>query len=283
VKIIQVALQQRFAAKMRDGFAACIAQTDELLPIGRLRISCGTRINWRRKRDCYVARIRKKSAIAQKAARTCERNRNEWSAGIHRGFERTKLKWANAVLGDECAFGKNKDGITSAKNIFDLLGGLASRASFCAVEGKVAHFFQKRADERHVEHFLLCNEAIRNAEAEHEGKNVKVAAVISYKNFRAGKFHVFFADDANARARKRKKNFQRGGSVTTGSALVFVEQHDGPRGNNPRDEEEAEVDAANNLPGTAQRRGNALPCRACRADGSKPRNLQPCRSFSGGK
>src|SRR5262249_28606898 len=76
---------------------------------------------------------------------------------------------------------------------------------------------------------------------------------------------------------------QRGGSVTTGSALVFVEQHDGPRGNNPRDEEEAEVDAANNLPGTAQRRGNALPCRACRADGSKPRNLQPCRSFSGGK
>src|SRR5579859_3103471 len=192
MKILQVALQQGFAGKMRNCFAACVAQTHELLPIRGLRISGGLRINWRRKSDRHIAGARKIGAIAEKIARPRKRNGNKRSAGVYRCFECAELEWTDAVFGNESTFGKNENGIAGAKNIFDLLRCLPARARPGAIERKMAHFFQEGADERHVEHFFFCDESVRNAEAEHERKNVKVAAMIGHKYFWAGEFHVLF-------------------------------------------------------------------------------------------
>src|SRR5262249_13115469 len=106
--------------------------------------------------------------------------------------------------------------------------------------------------------------------------------MIGDKYFWAGKFHLLLADDANTTPCKRKKNLQCGGGVAPSCALVFVEKHDGPRGNNPRDEKKAEIDTPNDFPSAADRCGNALPCRAGCAGGSQSRNLQPRRGFSRG-
>ena len=46
--------------------------------------------------------------IAKKLARALERHRHDWAAGVHGGFERAEVKWANAFLRRESSFRKHE-------------------------------------------------------------------------------------------------------------------------------------------------------------------------------
>src|SRR5215831_6512107 len=120
----QVALQHRFAGVAPNRIAASVAQTHKLLPIRGLRIPAAFGIDGRRKRNRDVAGTRKNCAVAEKIARTGERNRDQRRAGIHRGLERTKLKRTNTGFWNERALGKDKNGIAGAKRVFDRFRGL---------------------------------------------------------------------------------------------------------------------------------------------------------------
>ena len=85
--------------------------------------------------------------------------------------------------------------------------GLAARASVAAIEREMAHFAEESSDERHAVHFLLCDEAIRDAETEHERQNVEIAGVVGDVNFGAGRVHVLLADDADAAAGQSEEDF----------------------------------------------------------------------------
>src|SRR5262249_49828295 len=86
-------------------------------------------------------------------------------------------------------------------------------------------------------------------------------------------------DHANVAARKGEKNFERGGSVAAGGAMVFEKKNDRPRGNNPGDKQENEIDAANRFPDAAEDRDGSVSGRTRSARCAEARNLQPRRRF----
>ena len=107
-------------------------------------------------------------ALAQKFARSRQRDRNDGDARGDRGFKSAQLEGANAVVRGECAFGKDEDGLAAAKKFFHLFGLTEAGILVGAFEPEMTHLLQERSDKRHVQNFSFGDEAIRDAEAKHD-------------------------------------------------------------------------------------------------------------------
>src|SRR5260221_10137142 len=95
-----------------DGFAGGIAQANDFVPVRRI-VRGGVRKERWREGDGHRSRTGQNRSVAQELARAVEGNWNDWRAGDHRGVEGAKLKRANAILANKCAFRKNKNGFST--------------------------------------------------------------------------------------------------------------------------------------------------------------------------
>ena len=71
-----------------------------------------------------------------------------------------------------------------------------------AIESVMSHLPEKCSYERNVADFDFGDKTVGYAKTHHQGQHVKIASVVSGINFRAGRIHEFFADDADLRPRQ---------------------------------------------------------------------------------
>lgn len=116
---------ERLAGILSNLFADRIAEANDFVPIGGIArggIWCGRR----RERDGNGGGAGENGAVAKKTARACERNGNDGNAGGDRSVKRAELERADAVFGNEGAFGKNKNGFATAQDGFHFFDGFAA-------------------------------------------------------------------------------------------------------------------------------------------------------------
>src|SRR5271165_289063 len=201
-------LQKRFAGVLRDGLARGIAEANQLMPVSGfagvrgVTIEVLLRIEWRRKRDGDVARTREPSAFAQNVARAGDGNRNDRRSSGDGSLECAELKGAHAVFREKSSFREDKNRLATMEQLFEFLGLIQPRVAVRAIEGKMAHFLKKGADERNAAIFDFGDEAIADTQAEHQRQHVDVAAVIGGVDFCAGSIHVLFAYHLHAISRE---------------------------------------------------------------------------------
>ena len=111
----------------------------------------------------------------------------------------------------------------------------------------MTHAVKKGADEGHIADFAFGDEAVLHAEPGHERQHVAIARVIGGKDFRAGHFHVFLANDAHLAAGQREQDLHRPRGVTSCGARLFDEVEKRPRWHDPKRKYEEEIRSIQHL------------------------------------
>src|SRR6266567_1013904 len=139
----------------------------------------------------------------------------------------------------------------------------------------MSHTVQKGSDERHAANFHFRNEAVGNAQTEHERQHVEITRMIGGVNFCARRFHVLLANDTYAASDEGEEDFESGRGETSRFSVILDELHHHPGGNDPKQKRKEKVHTVQNLEPELNARKDLAAEVAQGSPRSQAHNLQP--------